>query len=349
MARRTLAAVGVAAVVAAALLLWLRPWDGGPAPSPVPAPPPPRDPAPAVVDLPVEERQRFADAALAESARPLFRRWLESAPGDDGLRTRVLGEALVQRLQQDAAGESDAGLYAEMLAFVLDAAKPAADRAELARVLGETATRPALRSLLDALEGAAPADVRPALADAVARTGLRRWGGRFHVELSPLLEESWAKARDAVVLEALATAMADVGAPSAVGRLVSDAVAGRASIRDVVADGDARVQAALATLPKVRNPDAVAALAPRLNHRAPDDAELVVSGATLAAMGRPEATAALLSWARQAPDGFEGLAGDWFLAMRDGASIGLVNDALAKDPKFVSDKVRDVVQAAAKR
>lgn len=202
----------------------------------------------------------------------------------------------------------------------------------LADLLRETATPAALSILLEWATGA-DENLRPTLWQAIAGMGNNLWGGHFHPELSPLLEEVWrATVLDPNTLPHLAVALARVGAPQGVNILIQ-------SIYEQ--PGSIMAQTARYALSELRNPDAIPTLKYNLSININTEV-YIASGTALASMGDPRATQVLLDWAQIAPDSQNAQIGEWFTQLRDTNSIRIATECL-EHCSFASAVVRNTL------
>lgn len=274
----------------------------------------------------------------------LWLRWQALNREADSVTQDLLGNALAERLQQ---GE-DGGVYQEADLILRQSTTPLPERAQLAALLSQTATQTALQTLLQALDGTGDAALRPALLSVIERVGDERWGGRFHSELSPLLQAAWRNAgNDAALLASVAQAMARIGAPESVAILLqavaqSDQSAETLARQARMSETDARALAAWNVLDLIRNPEAIPVLKQGLHQ---GNALLSQAGGdALAAMGHPAATATLLQWAQQADDAAEPQVTQWINRVRDGGSKQLLRENLSSNPPYHSQRVRKALR-----
>ena len=150
-----------------------------------------------------------------------------------------------------------------------------------------------------------------------------------------MLERAW-QTPDAApgYKEALAKAIAGVGARSGIELLYSEAARGGQTVSEFSAQENNLTWHVLDVFQTIRNPDAVPVLATRLGDQPLDNLDLVLSGASLASMGRPEATSVLLHWAESSPRDVGQVLEPWLSEVRDPDSLGLLEKTIASPPAF---------------
>jgi hypothetical protein len=278
----------------------------------------------------VEERKAYSDSLRDDSAGLLLERWLsESQNGQDNLKLDFIADALATRLR--AGGDDAAAAVARMAEFAREANYDLLFRWRMVQTLGEAATPTALRALLELAESAEkPGNLEPIVMHQIAGAGEIQWEGRFHEELSPVLEDAWVKPGMGDALSAaIANAMADVGSPASIELLIRESVLAGPSLSEFEQRDGSRGWQAYQALEKVRNAECVPILTRYLNEGRPGDVSMIAAGQALASMGRPEATAALLEWSRSSPADVSAFIGEWMSIMRDPVSADLAADAAA--------------------
>lgn len=195
-----------------------------------------------------------AATETAPDTYELWRRWLRLVEKQLYQQIPIANALLAESLRSEGGAE----IYQEIAGLLRDAGLSYAVRAQLVDLLGEIATPEALALLLDlAGQGMESPMYAPAL-NSLSHIGENRWGGRFHEELSPLLEEAWKTAdeRDWPYLVAVTRAIVGIGAPSGIG-LMLDTLAGKSADPASSDTGRSKRLAAFTETPKVVNPAAV--------------------------------------------------------------------------------------------
>ncbi len=193
-------------------------------------------------------------AETAPDTYELWRRWLRLVERQLYQQIPIANALLAEGLRSGSGAE----IYQEIAGLLRDAGLSYAVRAQLVDLLGEIATPEALALLLEvAGQGMESPMYAPAL-NSISHIGENRWGGRFHEELSPLLEEAWKAAddQDRPYLVAVTRAIVGIGAPSGIG-LMLDTLAGKSSEPASSDTGRSKRLAAFTETPKVVNPAAV--------------------------------------------------------------------------------------------
>lgn len=223
-----------------------------------------------VTDTLPDSAPRIGSEAGAEKAEAdlqslspvqLWQRWLRLLNRADLQQIPIVGALLAERLRQ----HPDPEVYRGIERLLAQRTISTENKAMLLDLLGEIATPDSLKQLVQvAVKGQDTPLYIPAL-QVISRIGDNRWDGRFHEELSPLLEKVWFDATidDPVFLSAIAKAMAGVGTVEGVELLLST-VAGENKSNDTVDVNRLKQAAAFEAVPKIRNPAAVDALSARL-------------------------------------------------------------------------------------
>jgi hypothetical protein len=280
------------------------------------------------------------DRLLAEEPSELWGRWRDLLAHQEWSQLPAVGSALAQRLREPG----NEAIYQAITGLLQQPRLPLERKAALLDLLRETATPESLGLMLETALAASDPALRKAASNGIARIGDNRWDGRFHEELSPLLESAWShgEIKDRALRSAIALAIAKIGAPSGVDVLLGT-VAGKASAEDEAG------QAAALSMGKIHNPHAVPVLAQWFQRYPMGKAMFEIIGGTLANLGSPDATQVLLNWARQAPAEAAPLLGPWFKGLHDTTSIQLVREALSEGDAFQSPRVRQAITSVLER
>jgi hypothetical protein len=178
-------------------------------------------------------------------------------------------------------------------------------------------------------------NLRQLVHNMIGGIGEFQWGGQFHPELSPILEQAWKTAGTTPgYREALAEGIAGVGARSGIELLYQEARRGGQTVAEFSAQEDNLAWHVFDVFQKIRNPDAIPVLAARLGDQPLENLDLVLSGTALAAMGQPEATTVLLRWAESAPRDVGPLLEPWLSEVRDPDSLALLQQTVAAPSAF---------------
>lgn len=287
----------------------------------------------------IADRQANFDELLKQPPMVVWQHWQTVFEQNDVSELALVNHALAQRLQQ----VGDETVYQAIRERLQQADLPNERKAWLVALLTEIATPAALDILLDAALNPSDAELHNTVLDGIRQMGDRRWDGRFHPELSPLLEEAWSQAdhADAELLTTLALTMAKAGAPNGVEQLVAAIANSGKTMQEIQHGQDARAHAALNALVEVRNPDTILVLSRWFHSASFGETAFEASGRALAAMGLPEATKVLLEWAKHAPDNAAPLAGRWLGEVRDTESVQLLRDVVSRNEPFQSGVVKE--------
>ncbi len=305
-----------------------------------------------MVDLTVPERIEYNDTLRALDAETLFRVWKDSKEKTDYLRTDFIANALASKLQTELVSET-LPVYKAISSFIADKSNDENARMDLIQTLGQTVTPQSLDIILGCLKTGKEEHLVGACLGAVHQVSVTRWGGSFHEELSPPLEEFLKANTDRGYLSVITYAIAQIGAPSGIEFLLKSVLVSGKTTADFeklltrsralygsVSSGEESIGnfptyeeelagAARYALQDTRNPKAIPILKRGLRNQQPDDLELVVSGEALAAMGDAEATKAILEWAKGRDASVAPLVEEWIGKMRDTNSVLLVKETVA--------------------
>ena len=196
------------------------------------------------------------DESLA-SAADLWRHWQRLLEHGAFQQIPIVNAKLADRLHQDADGR----VYQEIADMLGDDKVSMTAKSLLLDLLGEIATPEAVNILLSAArEGGRSALYAPLLIT-LSQLGDNRWDGRYHEELSPLLERLWSESdtTDLPLLRAVGRAIVGIGAPSGVERLLQT-LKGRNDSGESLDRIRERQIIVFTDLPKITNPAAIPVL-----------------------------------------------------------------------------------------
>lgn len=218
------------------------------------APPIPMD---GRVEAPLSPDPAPSSEPARQDAYDLWRRWLRLVEQRAYQQIPIANAMLAESLRSGGGAE----IYQEVANLLRDGNLLFQIRSQLVELLGEIATPEALALLLDlADQGMESPMYAPAL-NTISHIGENRWGGRFHEELSPLLEQTWKSmaSSDWPYLVAVTRAIVGIGAPSGIALLL-DALASRDAAPSSNRESRGKRVAAFTETPKVTNPAAVSVL-----------------------------------------------------------------------------------------
>ncbi len=184
-------------------------------------------------------------------------------------------------------------------------------KALLLDLLAQIATPSALAQLIDIADLGSNSPLYAFLLQALSRIGDNRWNGLFHEELSPMLQAAWSDPpiADENFLNAVGTALANIGAPSGIEQLL-DSVAGKDFYPGHLnAEKDKEIdrikqQVAYDTLSdEVHNPSAIHVLIDCLSQAELGSPESEICPLALAGINTPQATSAIIDDFRKASSG----------------------------------------------
>jgi hypothetical protein len=292
---------------------------------------------------PLLAAQAVGDALRAQTPAQLWQRWEMLLIRSQFQQIPIIGAMLAESLRK----HPDPQIYQNIAHLLAQEDVSVENKAILLDLLGEIATPDSLSQLIGLAETQADSPLYISALQVISRIGDNRWDGRFHEELSPMLEAAWSNPaiNDLAFLNAIAKAIAVVGAPEGVNQLLRT-VAGRNAGKDTEEKGRAKQAVAFEAIPKVRNPDAVATLSEPFEQEPIGSAVFEASGDALAEIGSPAATQEILNWAQTAPPEGARRLQDWLPKIDDSDSLALIAKA-QQSLEFQSTEVAAVVEAAA--
>jgi len=203
-----------------------------------------------------------ADPSVQAEARPaeLWQQWQRLLSGNALQQLPILNALLAESLRSHA----DAVVYGEISSLLGAPDLSLQAKSLLIDLLGEAATPEALQLLLEAAsEGSRSPLYGPSL-NTISHIGDNHWGGRFHEELSAVLEQAWSgDIGEAALVRAITRAIVAVGSPSGI-QMLLDTLAGRGSVDDSMEVLRSKQIAVFKELPKVSNPAAMSTLVANL-------------------------------------------------------------------------------------
>ncbi len=210
----------------------------------------------------------------------------------------IISTLLAERLRK----YPDSGVYQSITDLLLQPDEPVENKAILLDLLADIATPEALTGLINLAEQGADFPLYLLVLQVIARIGDNRWDGKFHEELSPVLETVWSNPEitDPAFLDAIGTAIAKVGAPEGVDQLLQT-VSGNNTDNVTEETNRTKQTVAFEAIPQVRNPDAVEVLSTWFKQAPLGTSAFEVSANALVEIGSPKATQEIIDWAKDAP------------------------------------------------
>lgn len=235
--------------------------NSGPAfPAPAPAtsvPPPPARPD--TLETPVPPAFPLPAAETPSDAYELWRRWQHLVEQRAYQQIPIANALLADSLR---SGDGTA-IYQEIANLLRDEGLDFQVRTQLVELLGEIGTPEALGLLLRLADQGMESPLYAPTLNTIGRIGENRWGGRFHEELSPVLEQAWRNAADTdwPYLVAVTRGIVSIGAPSGIGLLLDTLASRDTSPASTATDQTRRKQVVVfAETPNVTNPAAIPVL-----------------------------------------------------------------------------------------
>ena len=215
-------------------------------------------------------------------------------------------------------------------------------KAILLDLLSEIATPESLNQLINLAQQGEDLPLYLLILQAISRIGDNRWDGKFHKELSPILEAAWSNPgiTDQAFLNAIGKATASIGAPQGVNQLLTT-LSGNNTTNDTEETNRIKQTVAFEVIPQVRNPDAVDILGAQLEKAPLGTPSFEASLNALSGIGSPKATEKILDWAKDAQaDGARTLTDS--LSKIDDAD-SLKNILAAQSLEFQNPEIKSVV------
>ena len=276
------------------------------------------------------------------SSRQLWQYWNDLVARSEFQQIPIVGALLAERLRK----QPDPDIYQAITDLIVQPTVTIEARALLLDLLGEIATPESLRQLIFLAEQGVDSPLYLLILQAISHIGDNRWDGKFHEELSPILEAVWSNPRfgDPTFLNAVGTALAEVGAPSGVDKLLHTLSGNNG---DIDADDINRIkqEVAFQVTPNVSNPNAIDVLSDRLNQESLGTAAFEASGNALSGMDSSQATQKIVDWAQQAPDEAARNLEQWLPKISDPQSLKLI--ASAPGLAFDNPAIKAVIVTAA--
>jgi len=269
-------------------------------------------------------------------AKDLWEKW-KIAIINHGPEINLIQAALEKRLRSDPDPEVLNSIRENIESDNI----PSDEKAILVDLLTRTASQESLGLLIDlAQSDIVQSDVKDNIFAGISHIGKYQWGGRYHEELSPVLEKEWGNcSEDEKSLKAaIAGGLASVGSCSGVELLLNTIVQEK--------DNQETIEIATSALNLIRNPSGISPLADNLlfhEENAVDPVAFEASGDALSFMGSPDATKVLLKWAKYADKEDSISVERWFSRVRDPGSFALIEGSMDSDT-FQSEKIRSIIE-----
>ena len=226
-----------------------------------------------------------------------------------------------------------------MLRYVADGSNSLRERAGVIGIFGGAKTKEAVDFLLQAAATLEDKELRQAALAQITAVGALWGDGSYHEERAPALEQAWHESRDPDLLIAVAVAMAQIGAPSAIESLLS------AALMDDGKD-DVRKRAALGALEKVYTRNAVPPVAALLATPPASTPASTLAGGILVGIGDLSAAKVLLAWLQNADAGVAIPVRDFVAQTHTPALLEAWSAALDSKVVFRSEQLRETIRAA---
>lgn len=278
-----------------------------------------------------------------QNAIQLWATWKKLVQDAELQEIPVVNVLLAGRIRKNP----DPLIYQDMHALFLDPDIALEKKALLLDLLTEIATPEALAELLALAESGQDSSLYAFILQAISRIGDNLWDGRFHEELSPILESAWQNPdlTDEKLLHSIGTAIAEVGAPSGIDLLLQS-IGSTGRLSGNAASDRSRPPVAYSLSGKVHNPKATKTLEICLVTSASDTPSAEFCIAALGGLDTPEATEILLNHAQSASDGEVRQIGNAIDKIQNEEALKLIVQAPGQR-QFKSTKVEEAIGIAA--
>ncbi|MEQ1485663.1 hypothetical protein [Methyloglobulus sp.] len=260
-------------------------------------------------------------ALQKQTSMQLWQHWKKLFDRSEFQQIPIIGALLAEHLRKHPEPE----IYQGITDLLMQPSVSDEVKALLLDLLAEIATPDSLAQLINLAEQSVDSKIYFLILQSISHIGDNRWDGKFHEELSPILEAAWSNPglSEQAFLNAIGTAIAEVGAPSGVDQLLLT-VSGNAA--GIVSEETNRIQQEVAfqAIPNVSNPHAIDVLSNSLNQQPLGTAAFEASGNALAGMDTPRATQSIVVWAQQAPDDGVRNLEQWLPKISDPKSLILI-------------------------
>ncbi|NOS76027.1 MAG: hypothetical protein HOP36_16130 [Methyloglobulus sp.] len=256
-----------------------------------------------------------------QTSMQLWQHWKKLFDRSEFQQIPIIGALLAEHLRKHTEPE----IYQGITDLLMQPSVSDEAKALLLDLLAEIATPDSLAQLINLAEQSVDSPLYLLILQAISHIGDNRWDGKFHEELSPILEAAWSNPglSEQMFLNAIGIAIAEVGAPSGVDQLLLT-VSGNAA--GIVSEETNRIQQEVAfqAISNVSNPNAIDVLSNSLNQQPLGTAAFEASGNALAGMDTPRATQSIVVWAQQAPDDGVRNLEQWLPKISDPKSLILI-------------------------
>jgi len=284
-----------------------------------------------------------------QSPIELWSHWQQLVVRSEFQKIPDLGTLLAEKLRQNP----DPAVYEEIDHLLAQADVSVEKKALAVDLLGEIATPTALARLLDLAENEQDSPLYFSALQVISHIGDNRWDGVFHEELSPALETVWLnpEIKDAAYLGAVANAIASIGAPEGVNKLLQTLSGNKGNKTDARDQETERVkqEQAFNAVPEVRNPNSVAVLSDTLQNEPLGTAGYAASGEALSTIGTPDAVFKILDYGKTAPEEAAPYFEAWLTTAEEGLSASSTQIKTPEDLTFQSEAIAQVFENTARQ
>jgi hypothetical protein len=278
-----------------------------------------------------------------QDAAQLWSSWKKLLQQSELQQIPIVNALLAGRIRKDP----NSWIYDDIHSFLLNPDFAFENKALLLDLLTEIATPESLNELIELSELGSDSKLYAFVLQAISRIGNNRWDGRFHEELSPALEAAWSNPdiTDEPLLNAVGTAIAEVGAPEGVD-LILQSIAGSELINTSVEINRPRQPIAYSLSNKVHNPSATESLTDCIDQADPKSPTSEFCLEALAGIDTPTATTAILNHAEKAPDESARQITDAMNKIQNDEALKLLTEA-PNSRKFQSTQIQQAVNSIA--
>ncbi len=279
----------------------------------------------------------------SESKRPvhtpmqMWQTWASGLIRGDYHAAPIISAHLSDSMHQ----HPDPQVYHKIRQLLTQTDIPDSHKAMTLDLLSELSTPESLTLLIDLAEQSGDSPLLFFVLQAISRIGENRWEGRFHEELSPVLEKAWSnpKMNNKAFLSAIGRGLSTVGAPKGVESLLSSLLDSDEATTNEL--NRIKQEVALTVIPEITNPNAIEVLSPIMEQAELDTAALEIAGSALANISTPQATEKLIDWATNTSAEGARVLETWLLKINDSASIEMLSNAQSLD--YQSSEIQTVV------
>jgi len=260
-----------------------------------------------------DSNQELGDWVRAESPNFAYDYWNDLYTKNKASELQIASRALAVTLRKE-----DSNAVYEDIKNRINDLDESPDRKEwLIFILGRAATPEGVDILVNEILDNPQHPLKEQLLKATEDSSKWRWDEKFHVEISPILEDAWLQSEDDSTIKTITKSIAKIGSPDAVALLFDYAEKN---------NDDTKSRAIKGSIYEIRNPETIPYLSLKLLNSPPNSTLFYLSGETLADMGNVKATEVLLNLRKITSDDSVEIIDEWLRRARDPDSIKLLEN-----------------------